>query len=263
MHQPSPDPARRRPHLFGKPAVKALLLQLAAAPISLAALWLAARGGFPLGVLSAAFLHGAVAALLSTWRGLAPWWLLIQALFVPALVATLALGIDPLWFLGAFAILLPLYWSTFRTQVPYYPSGKAVWSQVDSLLPAGRPLRVIDIGSGLGGFVLDLALRRPEVQAVGIELAPLPWLLSWLRARLSGSSARFIRGDYEDLDFGQFDAVFAYLSPAAMSALWRKASQEMRPGSMLLSFEFLITERTPDLDIPTRKGGPRLYVWHF
>ena len=170
----------------------------------------------------------------------------------------------PSWlFLAAFLFLLALYWSTFRTQVPYYPSGKRVWDEVAKLLPQDRPVLAIDIGSGLGGLVLDLAARRPESHFVGIELAPLPWLASRLRALFSGSRARFVRGDYEQLDFSQYDAVFAYLSPAAMSALWRKAAAEMRPGTMLLSYEFLITEKTPDLTILPIGRGPALYVWHF
>ena len=174
-----------------------------------------------------------------------------------------ALAIPPAAFLGAFLFLLLLYWSTFRTQVPYYPSGVRVWDEVARLLPQGRPVCAIDIGSGLGGLVLELARRRPESTFAGIELAPLPWLVSLLRARLSGSSARFVRGDYAHLDLGQYDAVFAYLSPAAMSALWQQASRQMRPGSILLSYEFLITEKSPDLSIVLPGRGPALYVWHF
>jgi tRNA1(Val) A37 N6-methylase TrmN6 len=66
---------------------------------------------------------------------------------------------------------------------------------------ANRPLAIADIGSGLGGLVLDLARRRPDAQVDGIELAPLPWLVSRLRAKLSGSRARFLRGDYEAVEF--------------------------------------------------------------
>ncbi len=84
-----------------------------------------------------------------------------------------------------------------------------------------------------------------------------------LRARLAGSAARFVRGDYERLDFGQYDVVFAYLSPAAMAALWRKAAREMRPGSMLLSYEFCIAEKPPDRSIAATVSGPALYVWYF
>lgn len=246
-----------------KPAVAALLLQLAAFPLTLALTWLLARSGLPMSYLVVALIQGAVAAGFTWWRGLAVWWRFIQLLFPLALAGTARLDIPPAVFLAVFLFLLLLYWSTYRTQVPYYPSTRRVWDAVASLLPAKEQLRVIDIGSGLGGLVLDLAGRRPGIEATGIELAPLPWLASRLRAQLAGSPARFIRGDYERLDFAQYDVVFAYLSPAAMEALWRKAAREMRPGSLLLSYEFVIADRVPNRTVYPTEGGSALYIWHF
>jgi hypothetical protein len=240
-------------------AVRALLLQGAALPFMVLA-W--AR--FDFGAGQAALLQGALAAGLSLLCRQAPWWLAIQALFPLALVGGIGLRLPPWLFLAAFVALLSIYWSTFRTQVPYYPSGRRAWEAVAALLPPGRPLYVIDIGSGLGGLVLDLAARRPESTFAGIELAPLPWLVSRLRALLAGrANARFVRGDYERLDLGDYDAVFAYLSPAAMGPLWRQASAQMRPGSLLLSYEFDIAEKAADLVIAPTGGGPVLYGWHF
>jgi hypothetical protein len=249
--------------IWRAPAVQALLLQVMAWPLTLIVSYLLARAGMPPGVDGALLLQGALACALARWRRMAPWWLGIELVFPLALVQALSLHLPPLMYLGVFVLLLLVFWSTFRTQVPYYPSGRWVWNEVARLLPQDRPVYAIDIGSGLGGFVLDLARRRPESTFAGIELAPLPWLVSRVRALLAGTGARFVRGDYEALDFGQYDAVFAYLSPAAMSALWRKASREMRPGSMLLSYEFLITEKAPDISIVPTGGGPPLYVWHF
>ena len=255
------SPAWRR--RWRAPAVQALVLQCAAFPITLICVYLLARVGAAPGYMTAALIQGASAGLLSWWRKLAPWWLAIQLLFPLALLQAQALAISPWLFLAAFLFLLALYWSTFRTQVPYYPSGRRVWDEVARLLPVDRPVRVIDIGSGLGGLVLELAQRRPDAQIDGIELAPLPWLVSRLRATFSGSRARFMCGDYDHLNFADYDAVFAYLSPAAMSSLYRKAAREMRPGTILLSYEFLITEKEPDLDIVPTGRGPSLYVWHF
>ncbi|WP_317203911.1 class I SAM-dependent methyltransferase [Janthinobacterium sp.] len=245
------------------PAVRAALLQALAFPLTLALVYLLARGGFPLSWLGVALAQGALAALLS-WRcGLASWWRAIQLLFPAALLAALSLHLPPLAFLLAFVLLLGLYWSTFRTQVPFYPSGPAVWEAVAQLLPADRPARLIDIGSGLGGLVLHLARHRPDCAVSGIELAPLPWLWSAARARLAGGAARFARGDYERLDFADYDIVFAYLSPAVMLALWQKAAREMRPGTMLLSYEFCIPVQEPDRVIAATPSGPALYVWYF
>ncbi len=249
--------------IWRAPAVQALLLQLAAAPLTAAAVLLLLRADVPLSLAGAGLLHGLFAAVLSAWRRLAPWWLAIQLLFPIALLAGVSLHLPPWLFLAGFLILLLIYWSTFRTQVPYYPSGRRAWDAVAAVLPPDRPLYVIDIGSGLGGLVLELARRRPESTFIGIELAPLPWLASALRARLAGSGARFVRGDYEHLDLGDYDAVFAYLSPAAMDGLWRKASAEMRPGSLLLSYEFDIGAKPPDINIMPTGAGPALYGWHF
>ncbi len=213
--------------------------------------------------LAVALVQGLVAAGLTWWRGLASWWRAIQLLFPLALFGAAQLAIPPFAFLAVFLFLLLLYWSTYRTQVPYYPSNRAVWDAVAGLLPSKGPVRVIDIGSGLGGFVLDLQERRPGIEATGIELAPLPWFISRMRARLAGSGAHFMRGDYEALDFARFDIVFAYLSPAAMPALWRKAAREMRPGSLLLSYEFGIDDRLPNRTVYPTEGGPALHIWHF
>lgn len=249
------------------PAIRALLLQLLAIPLMLATVWLLARAGISLSLLGVTLIQGACAALLSWRAALASWWRAIQFLFPPALLLARegadALALPPAAFLAVFLFLLLLYWSTFRTQVPYYPSGRRVWDTVVAQLAADRPLRIVDIGSGLGGLVLDLARRRPDCEVSGIELAPLPWLASSLRARLAGSRARFLLGDYENLNFGNFDVVYAYLSPAAMDALWRKAAAEMRPGSVLISYEFTIAGREPEQRLVTPDGRKFLYIWHF
>jgi SAM-dependent methyltransferase len=245
------------------PALRALLVQ-AGALLPCAALAAGAEAlGAGLTLLQAALLQGVLAAGLSWKIGLARWWLPIQLLFPLAVLAGLALQL-PTWLAAAaFLILLGWYWSTYRTQVPYYPSNSRVWRAVLDQLPTDRPLRVIDIGSGLGGFTLHLAAARPESDVRGIELAPVPWLVSRLRAAVTGSRARFLRGDYERLDFAEYDLVFAYLSPAAMPALWRKAQREMRPGSLLASYEFEIPATSGVKTIHTTESGPLLYLRAF
>ena len=282
MSRPGPESYLQR--VARAPAVRALLIQCGAAPLTLAIIYLMASGRLPVGYWTVAAVQGLLAAGL-TWKlGLAVWWRPIQLLFPLALLAALALRLPPWLFLAAFLILLGLYWSTFRTQVPYYPSSPAVWDAVRQALPppapappeplpggAARPLTVIDIGSGLGGLVLYLARQRPDAVCSGIELAPLPWLYSQLRSRLRAAAAgpharhapRFLLGDYEKLDFARYDVVFAYLSPAAMAGLWRKAAAEMRPGAMLLSYEFAIDARAPDRTIHATAGGRALYIWYF
>ncbi|QBQ39325.1 class I SAM-dependent methyltransferase [Pseudoduganella plicata] len=245
------------------PAVRALLAQIAALlPCAALALALDAAG-YDLTLLQAVVLQG-ILAMLITWKiGLAPWWRVIQLLFPPALLVSSAFGLPPLLYLVVFIVLLGWYWSTFRTQVPYFPSSQPVWEAVAAVLPDRPGLRVIDVGSGLGGMTLHLARLRPDIECTGIELAPLPWLYSFLRAKITRSRARFIRGDYENIQFGHYDAVFAYLSPAVMNALYAKAGREMHRGSLLISYEFAIPPYIPDKTIHTTEGTPPLYLWRF
>ncbi|MBG7620661.1 class I SAM-dependent methyltransferase [Herbaspirillum sp. AP02] len=255
--------AGRRP-LLQAPAIQALLLfalGLVGANV-IDVLW--QRAGFSsLSPLQTSLLHGVIAALLARLRRMAVWWWLILLVFPLAALLVARLHLPSWMFLAVFLFMLVLFWSTFRSQVPFYPSGRSAWDAVAGLLPEGRVIRFMDIGSGLGGAVLDLSRRRPESEFIGIEIAPLPWLVSRLRAALAGNRCRFVRGDYLLLDFADYDVVFAYLSPAAMLALWHKARAEMRPGTLLLSYEFHIPGSTPDLVIQPEGEGPVLHGWRM
>lgn len=244
------------------PACKALCIQLVA--VALAAILLLSLKsitGISIGLIAAATIAGVFAALLSHWFRLDWWWLPIQLGFTPALILFNSLAVPPLAFLVAFLLMLAVFWSTYRTRVPLFSSGPAVWDAVAALLPA-HALRGIDIGSGVGGAVLALSEQRRDCAFTGIELAPLPWLISVIRARWRRSSARFIRSDYAKLDLGAYDVVFAYLSPAAMPALWEQARQQMRPGTMLISYEFGLEHTVADAEHQPAENGPMLYVWY-
>ena len=229
------------------PAVTALLLQVAA--VLLAALSMRVVQLPPLGF---ALLCGTYAAAFSHFAGQARWWLYIQFLFVPALVAMLAFDIPSGYFLAVFLVLLVVYWSTFRTQVPLYLSSNKVWRALEDFLPPpGTDFRFVDLGSGLGGVLTHLADVRPDGQYIGVESAPLPFLWSWLRIKFGDHrNCKVHWGSIWDdrleaCNLSQYDVVFAYLSPVPMERLWHKARAEMRPGSVFISSTFAVPEQSP------------------
>jgi len=231
------------------PSVIALLLQFAACALAFSGLRLT---GLQPSVLTFALLCGLLAMSLSYLAGLARWWLAIQLAFAPALVMMLTLNIPPYLFLVAFLIMLAVYWSTFSTQVPLYLSSNKVWHALETLLPepqASKTLRFIDLGSGLGGVLTHLARVRPDGHYTGVESAPLPLLWSWLRIRGYPNCAVHWGSIWDDkieaCHLGQYDVVFAYLSPVPMEKLWHKARAEMRPGTVFISSTFTIPEQSP------------------
>jgi hypothetical protein len=206
--------------------------------------------------------QGALAALVGRMFGLPWWWAPINGLFVPAALALKFLALDPGWYLGAFGVLGAVYWTTFKTRVPLYLSSAEACDCVAALLPADRPFTFLDIGCGLGTVLARLAPRFPDGEFRGLEIAPLPLVVSWLRARAS-RRFRARRADFWNEDLARHDVVYAFLSPVPMSELWRKARAEMRPGSLFVSNTFRVDGVPADSVIPIAGGRRALHVWRM
>jgi len=210
-----------------------------------------------------ALAQGGIAALLSRIWQQPAWWPPLHLVFLPAVL--LARQADlPAWiYLTIFVLLVLFYWSTFRTRVPLYLSGRAAWRPLASLLPQ-TPFSFIDLGSGLGGVPFYLEAKFPHGHFYGTEIAPAPWLISRVRASFKGSRVNFMRDDYASLDLSRFDVVFAFLSPAAMPALWQQAQAQMRHGTLFVSLAFPVEGRLPD-HVVAGDAGPRhtLYAWQM
>lgn len=252
-------PTGRR--LFSNPALHALVLQIAVFPLTLIAAYLFAWAR--IAVLPWPMIlvvQGALASALAGCMRAPGWWLLIHFLFPVAVAVVYRWNIPPLVYFTAFVFFLGLFWTTFRTRVPFYPSGRGVWDAVLTTLPKG-PISVIDVGSGIGGLAMHLARQRADADVRGIEAAPFPYLISLIRNMGRGRNCFFRWGRYESIDLGSFDVVFAYLSPAAMPALWEKAQREMRPGATFYSYEFEVPDMAPKQIIPIQGSRARLYRW--
>jgi SAM-dependent methyltransferase len=247
------------------PSLEALLCQALAVGVVFGALWL-----FELGVSGwvVAMAIGVVALIFTLLRRLDRWWWPIQSLFAPAIWLMLRVDLPPGAYLTIFAVLALVYWSTFRTQVPLFLSSREVWQAVESLLPPSRPerpLRFVDLGSGLGGLLAFLGARRPDGSYTGFEIAPLPALLGKLRfAMLGPANVSVVWGSFWTVDLCDYDVVFAFLSPVPMPELWRKAKREMRAGSLFVSCGFAVpgVEADAVLDVGDRRGT-RLHVWRM
>lgn len=249
---------RRIPPLF-----TALLAQLLSLAIGYFLVFLlAAYGNLHMSIIVMAFVQGIVAAGISWVLGMKAWWLPIQFLFVPGMVAGLSLDIKPSWYLFAFLTLLAVYWSVFRSQVPLYLSSRVAWQAVAEILPDKSGVRLIDLGSGLGGLLAFLGKARPQGRYVGIEAAPLPFLLGWLRCAADSSDMRF--GSFWKHDLSGYDVAYAYLSPVPMGELWDKVKAEMLPGSLFVSNTFAVPGVKPERMVQVDDfHGSVLYIYRL
>ncbi len=212
--------------------------------------------------------QGIAAAAVGTRFNLAKWWIPINLLLPPTAGLFLMLRLPGWVYLAAFVALLLFYRNALRGQIPLYLSSRRAKEELLRLLPAKPDVKFLDLGSGFGGAALWLAGKR-EGEFVGIESAPLPFALSWLRAAFTGlPHAHMVYGDFWKTDLAGFDVVYAFLSPAPMAELFRKAKAEMRPGSLFVSNTFEVPGdvpgATPDqvIDLHDWRGG-RLLLWRM
>jgi SAM-dependent methyltransferase len=206
-------------------------------------------------------IQATIALFVSRKRRNEPWWQVINFIAPVAAALLLEAKISPTIYFAAFLLLLGFNWHVMRNRVPYFPSGEVTWAAVERVLPSSEPFSFIDIGSGMGGLNFYLAKRKPLGIFTGVEISPIPFAYSFLRSRFTRSNCVFQRRDFFDLNLSPFDVVFAYLSPAIMSDVWKKALQEMRPGTKFVSFEFDIPSVIPDIVVAAGRGGLPLYIW--
>jgi hypothetical protein len=63
---------------------------------------------------------------------------------------------------------------------------------------------------------------------------------------------------------GDYDVVYAFLSPAPMPRLWEKVQAEMQPGNLFISNSFPVPGATPDRIIEVDCTPPRpLYCYQL
>jgi SAM-dependent methyltransferase len=238
-------------------------------------------GRFPLAKLAAVYLvsvpvavaltpHGApwemvtagCAVALGWMMGLAPWWLAINAIFLPGLAWSLTLDTSPLWPLAALIALVLVYGRIWKSRVPLFFSSARACEALVRLLPAGSR-RFLDVGCGDARVLAHLAAVRPDCTFEGVEQAFFPWLLARVRCGLAKAPCAVRRADLWRADFGAYHVVYAYLSPAVMRELWEKAASEMRPGALLVS-AFAVPGVRPDGMIDADDAmGTRLHVWRM
>ncbi len=248
--------------LVATPAKLAAAIQLAAALISIGLYLIILKStGIFTPLLASVIGCALIATSLSVLLKMAAWWHAINAAFPLALWVSLQFNVSPNYYLAAFLLLLLIYWNTFQSQVPFYPSSSSLWKHLIQFIPNNNPVKMIDIGSGLGDLILNMAKHRPDCEFTGIEIAPLPWLISALRALLLRSKAKFLYKSYFNMSLAPYDIVFAYLSPAAMPALWDKASVEMRNGTLLICHEFEIPNIKPDQSLKLDKTQLTTYLY--
>ena len=145
------------------------------------------------------------------------------------------------------ALLVVAY--TLRTGVPPWPSSPAARRALLAALPPDQALPpgdIMELGSGWGGLALSLAAHRPGRRVVAVELSPVPWAITRMRAlagQVGNLEAR--RADLHRGDVSEAALIVCYLHREAMTRLAARLAAEAPPGAWILSNGFGLGDWTP------------------
>lgn len=124
-------------------------------------------------------------------------------------------------------------------RAPLYLTQQRAFEAILSCIPKNLEGSCLDVGAGIGSFMLRVAPHRPLLRFEGIERAPLTFFVGYLRCHWHRSGTMHW-GDLWKTSLKEYQLVYAFLSPEAMEALWLKAKKEMPPGSLLIVNAFEI-----------------------
>lgn len=174
-------------------------------------------------------------------------WRVLVTIATPAMVLV-PIYQPPAWiFPVVFLGLAGFYINGVREQVPLYLSNRKTQKTLAELLPPDTNMTFIDLGCGLGDIVTHVANARPQARVIGVETAPLSFLIAWLRSKFfAGSNAEVRFQSIWSTDVSNADVVYAFLSPAPMTRLNGKLRTEMKPTSRFISNSFAIPGAEPD-----------------
>ncbi len=144
--------------------------------------------------------------------------------------------------------------------VPYLPVRRQLVEQLVKTLhiPSGGVF--YDLGSGDGRVVRALARAYPQAQCIGVELAPLPLLLTGvysLFARLPNT--KYIAKDFRSVELSNATHLFCYLLTDPMNQLLPKLEHELKSGTVLVSCDFKFKNKAPT-SVSQHRAGNRTYT---
>jgi len=207
--------------------------------------------------------QGAIASLGIYLLKFPYWWVIIQFVAPPVLVLALTLSI-PIWVLPVLlVVMVTVFWNVVIDRVPLYLTNEKTALELSKRLPRKEGLKIVDLGSGLGGTMRLLAQHRPDQKFIGFEGALMPFCLSWILSKFgNGPNIHFQFKNFWRLNLVEYDVVYCFLSPIPMADLFAKAKREMKPGSLFISNSFTVPEVPPSRTISVKDGRKtKLLVW--
>jgi SAM-dependent methyltransferase len=149
---------------------------------------------------------------------------------------------------------------TKTPDVIFVPTEQAAVDEMLRMAKVSKDSVVYDLGCGDGRIVITAAIHY-GARGVGIDIDPERIRESQQNARAAGVSERvkFIQKDLFQTDFHEATAVMLYLSSAVNVRLRPILLRQLKPGTPIVSHDFLMGDWQPDEFNPV--NGAAILLW--
>lgn len=166
--------------------------------------------------------------------------------------------------LSALASLLIIY-SSIKNGISPMPTSSKVKTKLFQISLNPKPGPIYELGSGWGTLAFTLAKKYPSHHIAAYETSWIPYLYCLVRNYFFPfPNLHFYRVNFYTISLKNASMIFCYLYPAAMQRLISKFSQELPPGTIVVTHTFALPTKKYDLmEEINDLYHTKIYVYYF
>lgn len=117
---------------------------------------------------------------------------------------------------------------------------------LDVIPPLKASGKIYELGSGWGTLTYSLAKKFPNIEVVGYEISPVPYLFSKVIAKSCAiNNLKLEKKNFLNTSLDEAQLIVCYLYPKGMEQLKVELEKKLSPGTWVISNTFAITGWSP------------------
>ncbi len=154
----------------------------------------------------------------------------------------------------------------FFTDAPFIPTTNEIIDDIIENLKLTNKSVLYDLGCGDARILIRAVELKPNIRAVGVEVAYLPYLLAKFFTG-KHKQIKILREDIFKTNISDATHIFLYLYPKAVNKLIENIKKQCKPGTLVISCDFEIESYKPtnivDLKNKHSKLCQKLFIYNL
>lgn len=154
-------------------------------------------------------------------------------------------------------VLLSWVWPPDSPWAPFWKTSKKVGLKIGKIGKLSKKDKVYELGSGDATSLLAIA-KEYGATCVGVEIDPMRHFIAKLKKQLAGNpeNITLLKKNFFDVDLSDATIIYVYLVPKALKRLMPKFKKELRKGTKIISYRYVM-----DLPLIAEDKKDKLYIY--